>query len=56
MPGSEEEKLLAYVIFEERNKQPWTIVGIAIRMIHCNMCGSKIGGKKSSLPITKYSR
>ncbi|MTI49949.1 hypothetical protein [Sporosalibacterium faouarense] len=42
--GSEEEKLLAHIVFEQQDRYSWTLVDIAMTMIHCDTCGGEIGG------------
>jgi len=42
--GSNEEKLLAKILFKEIDSNPWTIVDTAMTIIRCNTCGSEIGG------------
>lgn len=42
--GTEDESLLAAVVFEEMDRHPWTVVDIAMSLLHCQSCGQELGG------------
>lgn len=54
-PGSEDESLLAHVVFEEQHKHPWTIVDTAMTIIRCNTCGNEMGGGELDCPECKFA-
>ncbi|HYF94570.1 MAG TPA: hypothetical protein VD969_20355 [Symbiobacteriaceae bacterium] len=42
--GSEDERLLAAVVFQEYDKHPWTVLDKALTFLRCGSCGSELGG------------
>lgn len=42
--GSDDEKLLAAVVFAEIEIQPWTLVDSALTLLRCPHCGAELGG------------
>gem|GEM_PF-3141867 len=42
--GSEDEILLAQLVFAEYDKHPWTTVDWAMTLLRCGTCGSELGG------------
>ena len=42
--GSENEALLAALVFEEMDRHPWTVVDIAMSLLRCPDCGEELGG------------
>lgn len=44
LPGSEDEQLLARVVFAEYDQHPWTAVDWAMTLIRCTSCGCELGG------------
>jgi hypothetical protein len=43
-PGTEDEKLLARVVFAEAEQHPWTAVNVATSMLTCGTCGAELAG------------
>lgn len=46
--GSEDEKLLAQIIFEEMEKHSYTVIDRAFALNTCSACGNELGGGPSS--------
>ncbi|HEX6287813.1 MAG TPA: hypothetical protein VFZ66_01410 [Herpetosiphonaceae bacterium] len=43
-PGSADELLLAQVVLVEFERQPWTVVDLAMSFVRCTACGCELGG------------
>jgi uncharacterized protein (UPF0212 family) len=41
--GSEDERLLAQVVMDEFGRHAWTVMDIAMSLLHCSQCGNELG-------------
>jgi hypothetical protein len=43
-PGSDDERLVAQIVFDEGDRHLWTVLDIAMTLLVCGSCGFELGG------------
>jgi hypothetical protein len=54
-PGTEDERLLAAVVHAEIDRQPWTLVDVALTLLRCEACGGELGGGPRACPACELA-